>query len=146
MNIYKIKESITNAIPFDRKIEEEVTFYKIDKHRYLLFWDGIIERNDIDKILDFILSKTSNDNFHPIRTIIVLGETVDTFEKKDLVYCYMNHTGSSKDVTVFVNFYLLNKKRKQIYKDDSWTFPIGLGYRKIIRKLDRIIRSHITYS
>jgi hypothetical protein len=111
----------------------------------LLFWDGIIKKKHIDKILELILAKTSKNSFHPFRTIIVFGKTIDAFMKEDLVHCYMNHTGSSQDTTVFVNFYLIDEERKQIYMEDSWTFPIGLGYRKIIRKLDKIIRSHIDF-
>ena len=145
VNIFKIKEIIINTFPHYETIEEEIVFYQIDKHRYLLFWDGIIKKNHVDKILELILAKTSNNSFHPFRTIIVFGKTIDAFMKEDLVHCYMNHTGSSQDTTVFVNFYLIDEERKQIYMEDSWTFPIGLGYRKIIRKLDKIIRSHIDF-
>ena len=143
MNFTKIKNIIVNEYPLSEQIAEEVDFYQIDKHRYLLFWNEIIEKNHINEILELVLSKTSNNNFHPFRTIIIVGKTIDTFTKEDLVHCYMNHTGSSKDTTVWVNFYLIDNEKKQIHMEDSWIFPIGLGYRKIIRKLDKIIRLRI---
>ena len=57
----------------------------------------------------------------------------------------MDQTGTSKDTTVFVNFYLINEEEKQIFMEDSWIFPIGLGYKKIVRKIDGIVRSHIVF-
>ena len=143
MNIQKIKEKVIREFPLSKQIESGKVFYQLDKHRYLLFWDDEIEKKHINGILDYILEKTSNTQFHKLRTVIIVGKTVDTFEKEDLVHCYMNHTLSPKDTTLFVNFYLLNEKAEQIYMEDSWIYPVGLGYKKIVRRIDSIIKSHI---
>ena len=145
VDISKIRKKIINEYPLPEQIEEDLIFYQIDKHRYLLFWDDMIKENHIDNILETILKKTSNSRFHRLRTFIIVGKTADTFKKEDLVHCYMDQTGTSKDTTVFVNFYLINEEEKQIFMEDSWIFPIGLGYKKIVRKIDGIVRSHIVF-
>ena len=143
MNIQEIIEKVVCEFPLSEQIESGRIFYQLDKRRYLLFWGDVIKKEHINEILDYILKKTSNSQFQKFRTIIIVGETIDAFEKEDLVHCYMSHTRSLQDTTLFVNFYLINEKAKKIYMEDSWIYPIGLGYRKIVRRLDKIIKSRI---
>ncbi len=100
--------------------------------RYLIFWEDLIEKDSIEKILNQLQEKTNNAIFSKWKTLIVLGETNDCYEKEDLFYF--------NNVNTFVVFFLINQKDNKIFMNDSWIFPIGCNYRKYIRKIDKIIR------
>jgi len=43
-------------------------------------------------------------------------------------------------VNTFVVFYLINEETNEVYMDDSWIFPIGLNYKKYVRKINEILK------
>ncbi len=127
-----IQEKLIKEYPLTNKIESDLNCYLLDKKRYLIFWENLIEKDSIEKVLNQLQEKTNNAIFSKWKTLIVLGETNDFFEKEDLFYF--------NNVNTFVVFFLINQKDNKIFMNDSWIFPIGCNYRKYIRNIDKIIR------
>lgn len=127
-----IQEELIKEYPLTNKIESDLNCYLLDKKRYLIFWEDLIEKDSIEQILGQLQEKTNNIYFSKWKTLIVLGETNDFFEQEDLFYF--------NNVNTFVVFYLINEKDNKIFMNDSWIFPIGCNYRKYVRKIDKIIR------
>lgn len=125
------KEQIVKELGVDRSTDFKLETYKLAKKRYLLFKDKAINKEQINEYLEFI-SKEFNTN-GKFKTIIVVAETKDEFTKKELVYF--------DNVDTLVVFYLVNSDEDLVYMDDSWTFMLGLNYRKYVRKINEIVIS-----
>ncbi len=125
------KEQIVKELGVYRSTDFKLETYKLTKKRYLLFKDKAINKEQINEYLEFI-SKEFNTN-GKFKTIIVVAETKDEFTKKELVYF--------DNVDTLVVFYLVNSDEDLIYMDDSWTFMLGLNYRKYVRKINEIVIS-----
>lgn len=126
-----IQEIIIKEYPLTTKIECELNCYLLDPKRYLVFWDDIIEKDNINNILNLIEKKTNNNQFSEWKTIVVIGNTSDDFEKSDLLYF--------NNVNTFVVFYLVNEKENKVFMNDSWIFTLGLNYKKSVRKINEIV-------
>lgn len=127
-----IKEKIIKEYPLTYKIESELSCYLLADKRYLIFWKELIEKESIEQILNQLQEKTNNSNFSKWKTLIILGNTNDIFQKEDLFYF--------NNVDTFVVFYLVNEKINKIFMNDSWIFTLGCNYKKYVRKIDKIIR------
>ena len=130
----KTKEIIINEYPLTNKIDSELDCYYLDSKRYLVFWNEKINKDSINSILDYIQKKANESEFSEWKTIIVVGETEDVFKKKELLYF--------DNISTFVNFYLINDKKKEIYMNDSWIFTLGCNYKKYVRKINSIVVNH----
>lgn len=127
INKNQIVQELNIEISKDFKLET----YKLAKKRYLLFNDKPIVKSKINEYLEFISNEFNTNGKY--KTIIVVAETKDTFTKKELVYF--------DNVDTLVVFFLVNPDADAIYMDDSWTFMLGLNYRKYIRNINKIITS-----
>ena len=132
MQNMNIKEKIIKEYPLTYKIESELSCYLLADKRYLIFWKELIEKESIEQILNQLQEKTNNSNFSKWKTLIILGNTNDIFQKEDLFYF--------NNVDTFVVFYLVNEKINKIFMNDSWIFTLGCNYKKYVRKIDKIIR------
>ncbi len=126
-----IQEKLIKEYPLTNKIECNLNCYLLDKKRYLIFWEDLIEKDSIEKVLNQLQEKTNNASFSKWKTLIVLGETNDFFKKEDLFYF--------NNVNTFVVFYLINQKDNKIFMNDSWIFALGCNFRKYVRKINKII-------
>ena len=117
--------------PLVNKIDFELNCYLLDKRRYLIFWNELIKKDSIEKMLNYLEEKTKNPNFTESKTLIVVGKTKEKFKKVDLVYF--------NSVNTLVVFYLINEETNEIYMDDSWISFIGLNYKKYVRKINEIL-------
>ncbi len=126
-----IQEKIIKEYPLICKIESELSCYLLANKRYLIFWEGLIEKESIEQILNQLQEKTNNSYFSKWKTLIILGKTNDVFQKEDLFYF--------NNVDTFVVFYLFNEKTNKIFMNDSWIFTLGCNYKKYVRKIDKII-------
>ncbi len=127
-----IKEKIIKEYPLTYKIESELSCYLLADKIYLIFWKELIEKESIEQILNQLQEKTNNSNFSKWKTLIILGNTNDIFQKEDLFYF--------NNLDTFVVFYLVNEKINKIFMNDSWIFTLGCNYKKYVRKIDKIIR------
>lgn len=126
-----IQEKIIQNYPLVNKIDFELNCYLLDKRRYLIFWNELIKKDSIEKMLNYLEEKTKNSNFTESKTLIVVGKTKEKFKKVDLVYF--------NSVNTLVVFYLINEETNEIYMDDSWISFIGLNYKKYVRKINEIL-------
>lgn len=126
-----IQEKIIQNYPLVNKIDFELNCYLLDKRRYLIFWNELIKKDSIEKMLNYLEEKTRNPNFTESKTLIVVGKTKEKFKKVDLVYF--------NSVNTLVVFYLINEETNEIYMDDSWISFIGLNYKKYVRKINEIL-------
>ena len=124
-----IQEKIIQNYPLVNKIDFELNCYLLDKRRYLIFWNELIKKDSIEKMLNYLEEKTKNPNFTESKTLI--GKTKEKFKKVDLVYF--------NSVNTLVVFYLINEETNEIYMDDSWISFIGLNYKKYVRKINEIL-------
>lgn len=128
-----IQEKIIQNYPLVNKIDFELNCYLLDKRRYLIFWNELIKKDSIEKMLNYLEEKTKNPNFTESKTLIVVGKTKEKFKKVDLVYF--------NSVNTLVVFYLINEETNEIYMDDSWISFIGLNYKKYVRKINKILNN-----
>lgn len=126
-----IQEKIIQNYPLVNEIDFELNCYLLDKRRYLIFWNELIKKDSIEKMLNYLEEKTKNPNFTESKTLIVVGKTKEKFKKVDLVYF--------NSVNTLVVFYLINEETNEIYMDDSWISFIGLNYKKYVRKINEIL-------
>lgn len=126
-----IQEKIIQNYPLVNKIDFELNCYLLDKRRYLIFWNELIKKDSIEKMLNYLEEKTKNPNFTESKTLIVVGKTKEKFKKVDLVYF--------NSVNTLVVFYLINEETNVIYMDDSWISFIGLNYKKYVRNINEIL-------
>lgn len=126
-----IQEKIIQNYPLVNKIDFELNCYLLDKRRYLIFWNELIKKDSIEKMLNYLEEKTKNPNFTESKTLIVVGKTKEKFKKVDLVYF--------NSVNTLVVFYLINEETNEIYMDDLWISFIGLNYKKYVRKINEIL-------
>lgn len=126
-----IQEKIIQNYPLVNKIDFELNCYLLVKRRYLIFWNELIKKDSIEKMLNYLEEKTKNPNFTESKTLIVVGKTKEKFKKVDLVYF--------NSVNTLVVFYLINEETNEIYMDDSWISFIGLNYKKYVRKINEIL-------
>ena len=127
MNIY---DRIIKDYPLVKKIECELNCYQIAHRRYLVFWDGLIDKALINEALRSLQEKTHNVKFSKFKTLIVVGKTNDHFKEEELFY--FNNTDT------FVVLYLINEKLSKIYMNASWIFALGLNYGKYVRRIHKI--------
>ena len=126
-----VQEKIIQNYPLINKVDCELNCYVLNKKRYLIFWNELIEKKSIEKTLNYLEEKTKNSKFTEFKTLIVVGKTKETFSKKELVYF--------NGVNTFIVFYLIEEDANMVYMNDSWIFTLGLNYKKYIRKINEIL-------
>ena len=126
-----IQEKLIQNFPLVNKIDSELNCYLLEKRRYLIFWNSLIEKDSIEGVLNYLKKETSLPIFSEFKTLIVIGKTKEEFKKNDLLYF--------DSVNTFVVFYLINEDKNEIYMNDSLIFAIGLNYKKYVRRINRIL-------
>ena len=127
-----IQEKLIQNYPLVNKVDFELNCYLLDKKKYLIFWYELIKKDSIKEVLSYLEEKTKNSNFTEYKTIIVIGKTKEKFKKVELLYF--------NNINTFVVFYLINEETNEVYMNDSWIFPIGLNYKKYVRKINEILK------
>lgn len=126
-----IQEKLIQNFPLVNKIDSELNCYLLEKRRYLIFWNSLIEKDSIEGVLNYLKKETSLPIFSEFKTLIVIGKTKEEFKKNDLLYF--------DSVNTFVVFYLINEDKNEIYMNDSLIFALGLNYKKYVRRINRIL-------
>ena len=130
----EIKEKIIQEYPVDAN-QGEVFF--LEKKRYLIFWEKIISTKSLISILETI-QNSAPDVLSKWKTFIIIGQTDLEFKEDELFYFDNKST--------FAVFYLINRQTKSIFKNDRWIFPIGCGYKKQIKKIDKIVKDFLCHN
>ncbi|MBR7160702.1 MAG: hypothetical protein IKD20_06685 [Clostridia bacterium] len=127
----EIKSKIIKEIPLVEKVDAQLEVYLVDKKRYVVFWEDIINKKNMMDVLEHLTRLTSTSAFSEWKTLIIVGRTKDEFKKGDLFFF--------DNVSTFAVFYLIDEETGKIYMDDSLIFTIGLNYRKVVRKINKIL-------
>lgn len=125
----EIKKDIVSKLSLTVSEDFDTSIYQISKKRYLLFWEDNINKNNVNNCLEKIDS--IYNSFGKYKLIIVIGITSESFTKTELFYF--------NNIDTFVVFYLLDFANKKVYMNDRSIFVLGLNYKKIIKKLNKII-------
>lgn len=126
-----IQEKLIQKYPLRNKVDSKLNCYLLNERRYLVFWDELITKKSIEGILNCLERKTTNASFTEYKTLILVGQTIEKFEKADLLYF--------NNINTIVVFYLINIETNEIYMNDSWIPFLGLNYKKYVRKINEIL-------
>lgn len=126
-----IQEKLIQKYPLVNKVDSVLNCYLLDKRRYLIFWNELIQKASINEVLNYLEEITKNTNFTKYKTLIVVGKTKEKFKKSDLLYF--------NNVNTLVVFYLIDEENNDIYMNDSWISFLGLNFKKYIRKINEIL-------
>ena len=122
---------IIKEFPLLNKIDSIKDCFLIDKQRYVLFYDEMISRENIPQILSIVQKQKDAYLQNSWATIIIIGKTQESFKSEELFFF--------DNVNTFAVFYLIDKEKQTVYKNDNWIFALGLNYGKFIRKINTII-------
>lgn len=125
-----IKEKLINNYPLTKKMECPFECFEVIKRRYVIFYDKKINRDNMESLLDEI-DKATKNNFSKVRTLIVVGYTDEQMKKQDLLFF--------NGVDTFVVYYLKNNSLNEIYFNDQRVFWFSVGWKKIIKKFNKIL-------
>ncbi len=125
-----IRDKLINEYPLINKIECSFKCFEVIKRRYVIFYNGIINRENMETLLD-VFNKSARNNFSERKTLIVVGHTNEQFNKKDLLFF--------NGVDTFVVYYLINDMAKEIYFNDQRVFWFSVDWKKIIKKFNEIL-------
>ena len=125
-----IKEKLINKYPLTKKMECPFECFEVIKRRYVIFYDKKINRDNMESLLDEI-DKATKNNFSKVRTLIVVGYTDEQMKKQDLLFF--------NGVDTFVVYYLKNNSLNEIYFNDQRVFWFSVGWKKIIKKFNKIL-------
>ena len=107
--------------------------FRLDKRRFVLFWREPIEKQNIEPTLNAIESTLKSFDVQGGRSVVVVAKTTESFKKNELVYF--------DSIRTLVVFYLIDEQENRIYKNASWTSFWGMGYKKIVRRIDEVVTS-----
>lgn len=125
-----IKEKLINNYPLTKKMECPFECFEVIKRRYVIFYDKKINRDNMESLLEEI-DKATKNNFSKVRTLIVVGYTDEQMKKQDLLFF--------NGVDTFVVYYLKNNSLNEIYFNDQRVFWFSVGWKKIIKKFNKIL-------
>lgn len=129
--MFEIQNKIITGLDLQKQIDCVYPCYLLSKKRYILFYHNLITKQNIEEILKDIEENCKTSIFGEWKTIIIVGKTLEAFNKKDLLYF--------NGVNTFVCFYLINDKIGEHYMNDQWLFTVGLNYRKYIKRLKKLL-------
>ena len=115
-----------------KKIASDLNCYSIAEKKYLVIWDELITKDSINEVIKRVTRETQNEKFSDVRTIIIAGNTLDEFQKEELIY-YNN-------IETFVVFYLINEKLNKVYRNDLRGLALGLRPKRYYKKIEQILR------
>ncbi len=127
-----VKEKLIKEYPLTKKIKCDFECYEVIKRRYVIFYEKMINQENIESLLNEFDMATKN-NFSKTRTFIIVGQTDQEFKKEDLLFFNGEDT--------FVVYYLQNITNNEIYFNDCSIFVIsfGLNWKKIIKRFNEIL-------
>ena len=126
-----IKDKLINEYPLTKKVDCSFECYEVIKRRYVIFFDEKINRNNIESLL-IEFEEATKKGFSRIKTLIVVGQTDEQFEKEDLLFF--------NGIDTFVTYYLKNDTNNEIYFNDQRIFWFSVDWEKIIKKFNAILK------
>ncbi len=129
-----IREIISKELKLNNAIDyEKFSIYPFNNKKYIIFMYEEINRDNIRIILE-IISMYYKHYLNNWKSIVVVGKTSQSFLKKDLSYF--------DGVNTFVSFYLINEKTRESYFNSNWIFALGMNYKNVIKKINKILLAY----
>ena len=125
-----IKERLISDYPLTKKLESSFEAYEIAKRKYIIFTDDLITKSSSESLLG-VFEKAIPNDYSEVRTIIIVGDTNEHFDKEDLSFF--------NGVDTFVVYYLKNTNNGTIYFNDQRMYFWSAGWRKIIKRFNEIL-------
>ena len=126
-----IIQKIVKELNLENKIDCDMCCYSLAPKKYIIFEESDINKANIEYVLKKVSDNCNNGNFSTWKSIIIFGNTTDSFKKKDLLYF--------DGINTIVVFYLINSLENMIYMNDSWIFPLGMNFRTYVRKINKVM-------
>lgn len=126
-----LKEKLIREYPLTTQMDCPFECYWIMPRRYVIFFEGKINSDNIGCLLDVFNNATKND-FSQVKALIVVGYTDEQFKKEDLLFF--------NGVDTFVVYYLKNENTNEIYFNDQINLFLSTGWRKIIKRFNKILQ------
>lgn len=126
-----MKEKLIREYPLTTNMDCPFECYWIVPRRYVIFFEEKINSDNIESLLDIFNNATKN-NFSQVKTLIIVGHTDEQFRKEDLLFF--------NGVDTFVVYYLKNYNTNEIYFNDQMVLLLSSGWRKIIKKFNKILQ------
>jgi hypothetical protein len=131
MELFK---KIVSQYPLTDQITPDTALFRVLKKRFVLFQETQVDKQNIKAVLDETKSTIDRLNIPGWRTVVVVAPTQDSFESDELFYF--------DNVNTFVVFYLIDEQKKRVYMNDSWIFALGMNYKKVVRKINEIVKEY----
>lgn len=119
--------------PLIDQITPDAKIFRVEKRKFVFFWRELIDKQNVEFALNETKSMLEHLGVQGGRTIVIVAKTKDSFQKTELVYF-----DGAKTLVVF---YLIDEQEKRVYTDDSWISFLGLNYKKIVRRIDEIVKN-----
>lgn len=119
--------------PLIDQITPDAKIFRVEKRKFVFFWRELIDKQNVEFALNETKSMLEHLGVQRGRTVVIVAKTKDSFQKTELVYF-----DGAKTLVVF---YLIDEQEKRVYTDDSWISFLGLNYKKIVRRIDEIVKN-----
>ena len=136
-----------------KEIKCQLQYFELIKRRYITFLEEEITKEnqsavEENELVTIVKKDSKNEKFYFINCTIVVGETKEAFNPKELLFV------DYEDGLSCIVFYLIDKENKKVYKNNNTIFgfkqydglfPNDISYRRIIKKIDKIVEKEIFF-
>lgn len=136
----KIKDEIIIQYPLISKADCTFDCYHVGGNNYIIFWDEIITKKNKINVLNKIIKEMNTGHFPLGPTFIVVAQTDSEFKLHELKMVYGGAYSEESDCAFF---FFIDETSKRIYMNDENEMRFSLKTKKIVRRVEQIVRGVI---
>lgn len=126
-----INEKIINEYPLTKKIDCDFECYEVIKRRYVLFFDEVINRNNMELLLETFDKAIRGKVPKMKKTLIIVARTNEQFKPEDLFFF--------NGVDTFIVYYLIGDN-DEVYFNNKRFFWFSSDWNKIVDRFNEILK------